>query len=167
MALWRRVACWISKATRPQLHASARVPPPHTHTEKHVILIAFHCNSGLVNAPACCVIRTLPVLYWFCTATGIMKCLFSILLKFWTFFGVLTAANVQFFQPCHGVRIKTYGQLCSCNCPIAKLLCLHKSCDVDVIFFVTGLYNLANGFAWELPRRWSQIGTLLQAVLAV
>ena len=61
MEVWRRVACWISKTTRAQSHASARepiptlpFPPPHTrttsqhsrarthaHTQKYVILIAF------------------------------------------------------------------------------------------------------------------------------
>ena len=30
MAIWRRVACWINKATRAQAHASARA---HTHTQ--------------------------------------------------------------------------------------------------------------------------------------
>ena len=31
----------------------------HTHTDKYAILIAFHGNSGFVNAPQCYVIRTL------------------------------------------------------------------------------------------------------------
>ena len=43
MATWRRVACWISRATRAQAHAyphhtHART---HTHTQKYVILNAF------------------------------------------------------------------------------------------------------------------------------
>jgi hypothetical protein len=36
MTVWRRVACWISKPTRAQAHASDRAPTPtstHTHTE--------------------------------------------------------------------------------------------------------------------------------------
>jgi hypothetical protein len=41
-------ACWISKAV-------------YTHSE-YVILIVFHGNNGYVNAPQCCVVRTLPVL---------------------------------------------------------------------------------------------------------
>jgi hypothetical protein len=36
MAIWRRVSFWVSKATRPQAHASSRAsPPPHTHTHKY------------------------------------------------------------------------------------------------------------------------------------
>jgi hypothetical protein len=46
MAIQRRVACWVSKATCAQAHASARAPTPtRTHsykdTHKRVILIAF------------------------------------------------------------------------------------------------------------------------------
>ena len=38
MAIWRRVACWISNATR----AQAQIPAPiHPHTHKYVILTAF------------------------------------------------------------------------------------------------------------------------------
>ena len=34
---WRRVSCWITKATRVQAHASARAPTPtSTHTHTHV-----------------------------------------------------------------------------------------------------------------------------------
>ena len=33
IAVWRRVVCWISKATRAQSHANSRAPTstPHTH----------------------------------------------------------------------------------------------------------------------------------------
>ena len=44
MAIWRRFACWISKSTRAQAHASACVPThksARTHTQQYVILIAF------------------------------------------------------------------------------------------------------------------------------
>ena len=44
MTIWRRTACWISKATRAQTHTRARAPTPtdaRTHTQKYVILIAF------------------------------------------------------------------------------------------------------------------------------
>ena len=34
MAKWRRVACWISKATRAQVHARAHAPT-HTYTRAH------------------------------------------------------------------------------------------------------------------------------------
>ena len=44
-----RSACWITKAT-------------DTHSE-YVILIAFHCNSGYMNASQCYGLRTLPVLF--------------------------------------------------------------------------------------------------------
>ena len=37
LTVWRRLKCWISKATRLQAHA--RTPPPHT--DQYVILIAF------------------------------------------------------------------------------------------------------------------------------
>jgi len=43
-----RFACWITKAA-------------DTHSEC-VILIAFHCVNGYMNAPQCYFIRTLPVL---------------------------------------------------------------------------------------------------------
>jgi hypothetical protein len=33
MTIWRRVACWISKATRAKASDCALAPPPHTHTE--------------------------------------------------------------------------------------------------------------------------------------
>jgi hypothetical protein len=36
--IWRRVACWISKATRAQAHSSAPLRP---HTHKQARLIAF------------------------------------------------------------------------------------------------------------------------------
>ena len=56
MAIWRWVACWISKAIRAEAHVRARAPTPthmdarthtialtrvRTHTQKCVILIAF------------------------------------------------------------------------------------------------------------------------------
>jgi hypothetical protein len=47
LAIWRRVACWISKATRQQAHACTCAPTPthirneRTRTQKYVILIAF------------------------------------------------------------------------------------------------------------------------------
>ena len=46
MTIWRRVACWISKATLAQAHARSSAPTHarmHTHapTQKHVRLIAF------------------------------------------------------------------------------------------------------------------------------
>ena len=68
MAIWRRIACWISNATRPQAHTSARAPTPtqtHTrtrtrspHTQKYVILL-FYGNNGFVHAPQC----TLPLCF--------------------------------------------------------------------------------------------------------
>ena len=46
MTIWRRVACWISKATYAQAHASARaltlsLSVTHKHKPKYVILIAL------------------------------------------------------------------------------------------------------------------------------
>ena len=45
IAVWRRIACWISKATRAQAHDRARTPTQtlaHArHAQKYVILIAF------------------------------------------------------------------------------------------------------------------------------
>jgi hypothetical protein len=38
--IWRRVACWISKATRTQAHARAYSPTP-MHTDQYVIIISF------------------------------------------------------------------------------------------------------------------------------
>jgi hypothetical protein len=36
MAIWRRIACWISKATRAQEHARAHAPTiTHPHPHKH------------------------------------------------------------------------------------------------------------------------------------
>jgi hypothetical protein len=66
MTVWRLVACWISKATREQVHACACAhTPTHTHafahTHRNIRLTAFPRNSGFVNASQCYVIRTLPV----------------------------------------------------------------------------------------------------------
>jgi hypothetical protein len=77
----RRVACWISKATRAQAHARARTltrlpPPPHPHTRMHLPTIArtraqkyvilyfllFHGIKDFLNAPQYYVVRTLLVL---------------------------------------------------------------------------------------------------------
>ena len=74
MAIWRRVACWISKATRAKAHVRARAPttiPTSTHTRTHALshacthtdrnkkyLLLFHSDSGYVNAPQSYVIRT-------------------------------------------------------------------------------------------------------------
>ena len=39
MIIWRRVACWVCKATRAEAHARARVPTKHTtHTQEYLIL---------------------------------------------------------------------------------------------------------------------------------
>ena len=43
----------------------------HSHTRKHArtgqyVILIFHNNNGLVNAPQCYVVRTLPVLLYFC-----------------------------------------------------------------------------------------------------
>jgi hypothetical protein len=68
-----RLICWISKATRVQAHASACAPTPvstrthplthmRAHTQKYVIVIAFHGKGGFLNAFQGCVIRTLSVL---------------------------------------------------------------------------------------------------------
>ena len=75
MTIWRRVACWISKATRAHANVRAHAPtharahalthvhahprsPPHTHTEKYVILTAFHGNNCFLNPPQCYIVRT-------------------------------------------------------------------------------------------------------------
>ena len=71
-AIWRRVACWISKATRAQAHTSAHVRS-HTHkrararalVDTHIHkqdLLLFHGNKSFVNLPQCYVTRTLPFL---------------------------------------------------------------------------------------------------------
>ena len=61
MTRWRRVACWIIKATGAQAEAYAHAP---SHTQNYVILfLRFHYNNGYVNAPQCYVMRTLPVLF--------------------------------------------------------------------------------------------------------
>ena len=42
MTIWRRVACWISKATHAQTHAHVYIyTHARTHTQKYVILITF------------------------------------------------------------------------------------------------------------------------------
>ena len=49
MIIWRmRVACWITKTT---------------HTQNIEYLLRFHGKSGCTNAPHCCLIRKLPVLF--------------------------------------------------------------------------------------------------------
>ena len=83
MSIWRRVACWISKATGAQAYAKVRAPPPpphkytHTHTRtqaqvrtrththkylRHSKALIFHGNKGFTTARQCYVISTLPVL---------------------------------------------------------------------------------------------------------
>ena len=48
MAIWRSVACWISKATRAEAHDRAPPPPPTPkHAEKYVLLIAFPLQQWL------------------------------------------------------------------------------------------------------------------------
>jgi hypothetical protein len=77
-----RFACWVRLDTcthtlirpRTHLHAQALKHPracvrararahAHTHTQKYVISIVFHGSSGFVNAPHCCVTRTLRLLF--------------------------------------------------------------------------------------------------------
>ena len=46
MAIWRRVAWWITKATRAQAHVRPCVPPSHNrlrppHAQKYVVLFAL------------------------------------------------------------------------------------------------------------------------------
>ena len=48
--------------THPCIHTRTLAGNTHTHTNKYVILIAFHGHSGFVNAPQYYVIRTLSVL---------------------------------------------------------------------------------------------------------
>jgi hypothetical protein len=62
MRIWRRVTCWISKATRALAHDRALAAThARIRTQKFVILL-FHSNNGFVNAPHFWVIRALPVL---------------------------------------------------------------------------------------------------------
>jgi hypothetical protein len=74
MAIWRRVACWISKATRAQAYTSDHAPT-HTHMHRSTNAQArtltnpeicetllFQGNNGFVNAPKRYVTRTLAVL---------------------------------------------------------------------------------------------------------
>ena len=53
MAIWRRIACLIIKATRVQTHASVSAPRPtrmqthaRTHTHKYIILTACLLHYG-------------------------------------------------------------------------------------------------------------------------
>jgi hypothetical protein len=65
LTIWRRVVCWISKATHAQAHASARAPRhthTHTHTEIRNPYFFSHDDNSFVNAPQYYVIRTLPLL---------------------------------------------------------------------------------------------------------
>ena len=63
MTKWRRVACWIIKATHAHTHARTGTNPrAHTHTEKYVIFL-FHDYSVYTNAPQCYVTRTLRLLF--------------------------------------------------------------------------------------------------------
>ena len=76
MAIWRRVAYWISKAARAQAHSRALHPHPHTHarthTHKYVILITFpqqhffreRSSLSRYTYTACLIgIRETPLLY--------------------------------------------------------------------------------------------------------
>ena len=48
--------------TRPATQMHARTPK-HAQTDQYVILL-FHNNNDFVNAPHCCVTRTLPALFF-------------------------------------------------------------------------------------------------------
>jgi hypothetical protein len=49
--LWRRFACWISKATLAQAHTSALAPTP-THTKAHArALTHTHIHPRLTAVP--------------------------------------------------------------------------------------------------------------------
>ena len=71
MTIWRRVACWISKATRSQAHSRVREhthtvyvrthPRMHTQTEIRNTYCFSTTNNGFVHAPQCYVIRKLPL----------------------------------------------------------------------------------------------------------
>jgi hypothetical protein len=58
IAIWWRVACCISKATRAE-----------AHTQKYVILL-FHCHSDFVYASQCYVTRTVRVLFFYSRITS-------------------------------------------------------------------------------------------------
>jgi hypothetical protein len=60
MEIWRRVACWVSKATRAQAHNSARAPPPLLHTEICKTLL-FSGNKVFVKLPQHYLIRIILV----------------------------------------------------------------------------------------------------------
>jgi hypothetical protein len=77
MTIWRRVACWISKATRVQAHSRARAPThiyirmhmrthaptrAHIYTQPYVILTVFPQQHWFRERASCHVIRTLTVL---------------------------------------------------------------------------------------------------------
>ena len=83
MAIWWRVACWISKAPRMQAHACTHAhthahalathphTPTHTHARAHTGTFNTYYYSTetvfFVNALQCYVIRTLPVLFALCS----------------------------------------------------------------------------------------------------
>ena len=71
MTIWRRVACWISNATRAQAHARACAPtlkspphaaPPHTHT--HTCNTYFFSSATMVSLTR--LIVTLRLFYLSC-----------------------------------------------------------------------------------------------------
>jgi hypothetical protein len=54
MTIWRRVACWISNATRSQGHARTRAPihthPSKTHTHTHGSTQTYACPHPRVQS---------------------------------------------------------------------------------------------------------------------
>ena len=67
MSIWRRAACWISKATYAQAHARKHAHAltrarSHAHRQIRNTYWLFHGNNSFVKAPECQVIRTSPVL---------------------------------------------------------------------------------------------------------
>jgi hypothetical protein len=72
VALWRRVARWISKATSAPAHARARAPTPtrarthiltyaYTHTQKYAILTGLPWIRWFHEGASVYILRTLPI----------------------------------------------------------------------------------------------------------
>ena len=64
MAIWRRVARWISKATRAYAHARAHAPT-HTHTGAHEHALTRACAVTHIRTHKQVILIGIPRQQWF------------------------------------------------------------------------------------------------------
>jgi hypothetical protein len=79
-AIWRRVGCWIRKATRAESRFSARTPThphtsphTHTHTNKHVRANTHNSPMRPTHTQKYVIFIAFPHLQWFCETASLLR----------------------------------------------------------------------------------------------